>query len=58
MVIIDRIGAVNILRHGAVYIVADRTRNELEIFTSERDARDRALERVDLVDALQAIAIH
>jgi hypothetical protein len=57
MTIIERIGTVNVIQHGAVYIVA-RNGRILETHTNERDARDHALERADLVDGLAALTIH
>lgn len=56
MTIIERVGTVNVVQHGAVYFVVDRAGGDVENFTSRRDAHDRALERVDLVDAFAVVA--
>jgi len=54
MTTIERIGQFSIVQHGPVYILVDRAEPAHETFLSERDARDAALERVDLVDRFEA----
>jgi hypothetical protein len=57
MTTIERIGTITIAQHGAVFIVIDRAAPSVETYHSERDARDAALERADLVDAF-AYTVH
>lgn len=54
MTIIESIGQYTIARHGRIVILVDRKEHAHETFISVRDARDAALERVDLVDVLRA----
>ena len=55
MTVIERIGTINVVQHGAVFFVIDRQGGDVETFTKSRDAHDRALERCDLVDGFEAI---
>ena len=55
MTIIERVGTVNVVQHGQVFAVIGRDGQGIDTYTSERDARDRAFERADLVDGLDAI---
>ncbi len=56
MTIIERIGTVNVVQHGQAYIVVGRDGQGIDTYTSARDARERAMERADLVDGIEAIA--
>ena len=57
MTTIERIGQFSVVRHGPVFILVDRKHEYgIETFTRERDARDAALERVDVVDFFEATA--
>lgn len=55
--LIERIGTCAIVevRQTNLVAVVDRDAGDVEYFTSERDARQYAMERVDLVDGLAAI---
>jgi len=55
MTIIERVGTVNVVRHGAAFIVIGHDGQGIDTYTSEQDARERAFERADLVDGLDAI---
>jgi hypothetical protein len=54
MTTIERIGQFTIAQHGTIYVVIDRETHTNDIYHTERDARDATLERVDLVDYLEA----
>ena len=54
MTTIERIGSITVAQHGAVFIVIDRASRDIETYTRERDARDAAYERADLVDRFAA----
>lgn len=54
MTIIERIGQFTIARHGQAVIVLDRVERDHVVFHNERDAREYALERADLVDVFNA----
>jgi hypothetical protein len=54
MTTIENIGSVRIARHGAVYLVIDRKEHNIETYTSEREAREAAVERADLYDLISA----
>lgn len=56
MTTLQHVGNINIVQHGPVYLIHDKRDGTIETFTSFRAARDRALERVDLVDGLAAIS--
>ncbi len=56
MTIIERIGTINVVQHGQAYIVVGRDGQGIDTYTSARDARERAMERADLVDGIEAIA--
>jgi len=55
MTIIERIGTVNVVQHGQAFIVISRDGQGIDTYTSPRDAHERAMERADLVDGLDAI---
>jgi hypothetical protein len=54
MTIIERVGHVNVVQHGQAFIVVGRDGQGIDTYTSSREARERALERADLVDGLAA----
>jgi hypothetical protein len=56
MTIIERVGTVNVVQHGQVFAVIGRDGQGIDTYTSARDARERAMERADLVDGIEAIA--
>ncbi len=56
MTIIERVGTINVVQHGQAFIVVGRDGQGIDTYTSARDARERAMERADLVDGIEAIA--
>jgi hypothetical protein len=55
MTIIERVGHINVVQHGAAFIVIGHDGQGIDTYTSSREARDRAFERADMVDGLAAI---
>ena len=55
MTIIERVGTVNVVQHGQAFLVIGRDGQGIDTYTSPREARERAFERADLVDGLDAI---
>ena len=55
MTTIERIGQFTIAQHGRIFILIDRSMaGGHEIYYTEHEARETALDRVDLVDRIAA----
>lgn len=56
MTTIQHIGNINVAKHGPVYLIHDKRDGTTETFSNYRDARDRAVEKADLVDVYAALS--